>query len=213
MALKPVKKRENINQNNNNKEGEKNQMFQHNISNNIFIPSNNNQNENPLQNYEYLKDTDGKNQLEDEFFKEEAANNEKVNNFNPVQSLLVEITSKKPTIPQGEIKFLIKNLSVERDVESAYGLKNQLTLFFHFHKEIDGEIKEYQLRQKFFISKYPKSRFYNLYKDLTGKVPTGQMNLAELYGISGTADIIYYESESGDVFENVANVRDIRRLA
>lgn len=213
MALKPVKKRENINQNNNNKEGEKNQIFQHNISNNIFTPSNNNQNENPLQNYEYLKDTAGKNQLEDEFFKEEATNNDKINNFNPLESLLVEIANRKPTIPEGEIKFLIKNLSVERDVESIYGLKNQLIVLFHFHKDVDGEIKEYELKQKFFISKYPKSRFYNLYKDLTGKVPTGAINLRELYGISGTADIIYYQSESGDVFENVANVRDIRRLA
>lgn len=212
MALKHVKKKENIS-NDNNKEEEKKQMFQQGISKNIFTSNNNNQNENRVQNYGDLEDTESKNQLEDEFFKEEAENNDNINSFNPLQSLLVEINSRKPTIPQGEIKFLIKNLSLERNVESAYGIKNQLTLLFHFHKEVDGEIKEYQLKQKFFISKYPKSRFYNLYKDLTGKIPTGQMNLAELYGISGTADIIYYESENGDVFENVANLRDVKKLA
>lgn len=213
MALKAVKKRENINQNNNNKEGEKNQMFQQDISKNIFTSNNNNQNENPVQHCGDLKDTDSKNQLEDEFFKQEAENNENINSFNPLQNLLVEIANRKPTIPEGEIKFLIKDISVERDVESIYGLKNQVIVLFHFRKDVDGEIKEYELKQKFFISKYPKSRFYNLYKDLTGKVPTGAINLRELYGISGTADIVYYESESGDVFENVANVRDMRRLA
>ncbi|MBW6411337.1 hypothetical protein [Clostridium weizhouense] len=181
------------------------------IPQNIFVTNISNKEGQARTNYDYSQDDES----EDDFFQEEEANNDDIDGINSLQDLLVEITTRKAKIPEGEIKFLIKHISLERCVESRYGIANQVTVHYHLHKEINGEIKEFSLKQKYYVSNYPKSRFGKLYKALTGKETSNHINLRKLYGISGTAEITYYTADNDDVFENVdiESIRVIRKHA
>jgi hypothetical protein len=186
-------------------------MQRNNTPQNIFATNISNKEGQARTNYDYSQDDE----LEDDFFQEEEVNNDDISDISSLQDILVEITTRKASIPKGEIKFLTKHISLERGVESLYGIANQVTVQYHLHKVINGEIKEFSLKQKYYVSNYPKSRFGKLYKALTGKETSNNLNLRELYGISGTAEITYYTADNGDVFENIdiESIRAIRKHA
>ncbi|WP_238904422.1 hypothetical protein [Clostridium sp. YIM B02506] len=153
-------------------------------------------------NYDYLRG-DG-NSSDDEFFK---PNDSLAGNMIPLQSLELNFT---PEVPEGKYNFGISNLNMERGVDTRYGTKDKIVVDYHLHRNVDGEIEEYHLKQKYNKSSSPSSSFYKVYKDLTGKVPKGKVDLRELLSIIGTCEVEYVELDDGGVFPRIVNINTRR---
>lgn len=186
MALKPVKKPELVAPIAN--------MQQNNITTNY--------NTQQGGNYDYLRGDS--NSSDGEFFK---ANDSLAGNTTPFQFLELNFT---PEVAEGKYNFGISNLSMERGVDTRYGTKDKIVMDFHLNCNVDGEIEEYHLKQKYNKSSSPSSSFYKVYKDLTGKVPKGKIDLRELLSIVGTCEVEYVELDDGGVFPRIVNINTRR---
>lgn len=153
-------------------------------------------------NYDYLRGDNSSS--DDEFFK---SNDSLAGNMTPLQSLEINFT---PEIAEGKYNFGISNLNMECGVDTRYGTKDKIVMDFHLHRNVDGEIEEYHLKQKYNKSSSPSSSFYKVYKDLTGKIPRGKIDLRELLSIIGTCEVEYVELDDGGVFPRIVNINTRR---
>ncbi|NMM65222.1 hypothetical protein HBE96_21805 [Clostridium sp. P21] len=229
MALKKVKKQESIQKNDINKEEEMKTM---NEVNNSIINSNEEGvtvKENVIKQDETIaKSTsifsDSKkpeNQVIekvesalDNVMKEYRSNSEIDSFFNneelrgtstPITGLEIEIKQEMP-IDEGNYKFYVKNLGLDKQVATIYGAKDKLMIEFHISRIISGQEIEFDLKQKYNISSSSKSRFYQIYKDLTGRPPMGKINLRELLKIKGLCEVKHILMDNGDVFPRIVNI-------
>lgn len=140
-------------------------------------------------------------QSEDSFFKSE----ELSSTLTPLVGLEIEI---KPeiVIGEGRYKFAVENLGIENQVQTKYGMKDKLVVEFNVSRVRDGEEYSCKLKQKYNISSSTKSSFYQLYTDLTGRVPIGKINLRNLLGIKGICEVKHIQMEDGNIFPKVVNI-------
>ena len=137
----------------------------------------------------------------DSFFKEEELSGENT----LIQDLEIELEAEK-LVKEAKYKFRVKNIGIDRDVNTPYGLKNKLIIEYHIKAFIDDEEISYDLKQKYNISNSSKSKFYQVHRDLTGKAPIGKINLRNLLGIKGVCEVKHLELDNGDIFPQIVNI-------
>lgn len=137
----------------------------------------------------------------DSFFKEEELNGDNT----PIQGLEIELEPEQ-VVKEGRYKFLVKNVGIDKEVVTRYGVKNKLIIEYHINGLIDGEEMSYDLKQKYNISNSSKSKFYKVYEDLTGAIPIGKINLRNLLEIKGICEVKHLELDNGDIFPEIINI-------
>ena len=78
----------------------------------------------------------------DSFFKEEELSGENT----LIQDLEIELEAEK-LVKEAKYKFRVKNIGIDRDVITPYGLKNKLIIEYHIKAFIDDEEISYDLKQ------------------------------------------------------------------
>ncbi len=137
----------------------------------------------------------------DSFFNSESLNGSSTS----ITGLEIEIEPEIAVV-EGKYKFYVKNLNVDRQVATKYGVKDKLMVEFHISQVIDGEDFAYDLKQKYNISGSRKSSFYQLYIDLIGKAPIGKLNLRNLLGVKGYCEVKHIPMDNGDIFPRIINI-------
>ncbi|MHC1723204.1 MAG: hypothetical protein AB9836_08380 [Aminipila sp.] len=138
---------------------------------------------------------------EDNFFKSE----ELYGTSTPLSGYEIEI-KPEVAIAEGGYNFKTINLNIENGVETIYGKKDKLVLEFQISRIRDGEEFKYDLKQKYNISSSYKSRFYEVYKDLTGEAPRGKIDLRNLLYIEGSCVIKHIPMDNGDIFPRIVDI-------
>lgn len=188
MALKKVKKIESENLQNRIKQEESNTMIQ---TNNYS--ANDNKFNNALLG-------DNESSGFDSFFESE--------NLSSMSTPLnLEIEIKPQTIvDEGRYDFVVRALDIERNVSTAYGVKDKLVIEFNIKRVEDGEDVEYNLKQKYNISNDVTSRFFEVYKDLTGEEPNGKVNLRNLLNVKGRCEVEHILMKNRRNFPRIVNI-------
>ncbi|WP_242396682.1 hypothetical protein [Clostridium butyricum] len=188
MALKKVKKIESENLQNRIKQEESNTMIQ---TNNYS--ANDNKFNNTLLG-------DNESSGFESFFESE--------NLSSMSTPLnLEIEIKPQTIvDEGRYDFVVRALDIERNVSTAYGVKDKLVIEFNIKRVEDGEDVEYNLKQKYNISNDVTSRFFEVYKDLTGQEPSGKVNLRNLLNVKGKCEVKHILMQNGRNFPRIVNI-------
>lgn len=191
MALKKMKKQQTVTQNTNVEHKEEKKME------NVF---NNNEKKEMAENTmkEVTNDYQG-NYTSDSFFKEEEVDG----STTPIVGLEIELEEENP-IPEGKYYFRIKNLAMENQVATRYGVKNRLSVEYNIFRKYEN--LNFDLKQKYNISSKRESNFYKMYSELTGKLPIGKINLRNLLGIKGVCEIKHIPMEDGSVFPKIVNL-------
>ena len=120
---------------------------------------------------------------------------------------MLNFGAKFPEIPEGRWPFRISQAVVERNCQTAYGIRDRVNLTYAIH--IDGA--EYQLRQRYLASNAPNSRFCELVLALLGSPIGRSFDVTSLEGISGWAVITHNISDAGDVYANISTIVDVDR--
>ncbi|PKG24276.1 hypothetical protein [Niallia nealsonii] len=96
---------------------------------------------------------------------------------------------------------------VEWNVPTPYGLRHCLVLTYDIHQSNQSGTTEInKLKQRYILSNYPKSKFGELYKELTGKTLGNSVDVSELVGKECFVKIAHNTNEAGDIFDNVEEV-------
>lgn len=123
------------------------------------------------------------------------------------QDTVLNFGAQLPTIPEGMWPFRITQAVVERNCQTAYGIRDRVVLTYAFQVEEE----EHPLRQRYLASNAPKSRLYELVLALLGAPMGGYFDVSSFEGISGRAVITHNESESGDIYANISEIVDVDR--
>ncbi|NMM65241.1 hypothetical protein HBE96_21900 [Clostridium sp. P21] len=149
---------------------------------------------------ENVMEKDKSNNKHDSFF-----DSEELSGTNTPINLEIEIQPESK-IDEGSYRFYVKDLSIEKEVMTKYGVKNKLVIDYHITCARDGEDLTYDLKQKYNISNSSKSGFYQVYRDLTSQPPSGKINLRNLLGIKGSCVVKHVLLDNGDVFPKIVNI-------
>ncbi len=127
------------------------------------------------------------------------------------EDLIVDLGVRQPKLEKNkEYLSEVKNVSIQRNVPTQYGISDSISMEYHVYKEnINGDSDIVVIKQKYFLSKGEQTRFGKMYKSLTGKTPEGRINLAELIGKKCSVLIDHNESENGDIFDNISEVKKL----
>lgn len=120
-----------------------------------------------------------------------------------VDNTLLSFGPKKPCFQEKEYSFEITGATVGRNCPSKFGLVNKAKVTFTIY---DGD-KQDKLEQSYYASNKKGSPFDNLVLTLTGRHVGKQFDLKDLLGIKGFVEIIHYQTEAGDVYDNVGQIR------
>lgn len=124
----------------------------------------------------------------------------------------IELEEEK-IIPEGKYRFIVKDLAMENQVSTKYGIKNRLSMQYHISRMIDGEELAFDLMQKYNISNNKNSNFYKMYTDIAGEIPVGKINLRNLLSIKGICEIKHVNMDDGRIFPKIVNLNpEIREV-
>lgn len=140
------------------------------------------------------------NDYKDSFFKEEELNGTST----ALTGFEIELEEEK-TIPEGRYNFIVKDLAMENQVSTKYGIKNRLSVEYHIFRKYEEELS-FDLKQKYNISSKKDSNFYKMYEELIGRPPVGKINLRNLLGIKGQCEVKHVIMDDGSVFPKIVNL-------
>jgi hypothetical protein len=140
------------------------------------------------------------NYTSDSFFKEEDLDG----STTPIVGLEIELEEEK-VIPEGRYKFIVKDLAMEKQVATRYGIKDRLSVVFNIYVKYDEHLN-FDLKQKYNISSKRESNFYKMYNELIGKPPFGKIDLRNLLGIKGVCRIKHVLMDDGSIFPKVVGL-------
>lgn len=123
------------------------------------------------------------------------------------QDTMINFGAQLPKIPEGTWPFRIAQAVVERNCQTAYGIRDRVALTYAV--QVEGE--EHNLRQRYLASNAPNSRFYELVLALHGTPMGRAFDVSSFEGISGRAVITHNASESGDIYANISEIVDVDR--
>lgn len=151
---------------------------------------------------EVKNNMDNVKKYEDSFFETQKLN---YGNMLPTD-LEIELEEEK-LIPKGKYEFIVKNLSMENQVPTKYGIKNRICIQYHISNTLNAENSTFDLSQKYNLSSNINSNFYKMYKELTGVAPKGRINLRNLLGIKGECEIKHICMDGGNIFYKIVNLK------
>lgn len=128
----------------------------------------------------------------------------------PITGLEISIAPQE-LIAEKRYSFSVRNINIDKEVETQFGIKDKLVLDFHISRIEDEKEISYNLKQKFNISNSRRSSFYGVYKDLTGEEPIGNLNLRNLLGIKGKCEVKHILMDNGDIFPKIVNINAQRK--
>lgn len=108
--------------------------------------------------------------------------------------------------PEGIYYFIIRELKLENKVGTKYGIKNRISIKYHIIDFASTVKNEFNITQKYNISKNASSNFYKMYKSLIGSQPLGKINLKELIGIKGECKVEHVHMDDGTIFPRIVNL-------
>lgn len=118
-------------------------------------------------------------------------------------STLVKRKVHEPSIAEGWHNATIDSVKAEYGVTTNYGVKDRATIEF----EVGGTY----LKLRCTLSLNPKSKLYGVIAELAGGAPGEEYDLEDLVGLRCRVLVSHYESDSGDVWENIDKVKAIGR--
>ncbi len=129
----------------------------------------------------------------------------------PKKDTFVDFGCRKPAIPEGSWPFEIVDAYIERNCDTKYGKRDRVVIVYGLQIESgdDAPDKTAELKQKYLVSNHPTSQFATLILALTGRAIGKGIELSNLIGIRGLAEVMHNTNANSDTFANITELSDI----